>query len=341
MTWGDSRVKWLQNVRRLQQSDQAKVYLAAAAFVVLLLLVLVENTQGDGFRETASARPFTTSLIVAALLASVGLVAIATNNAIKRQRINKAASAIALAGMVNPLLRVAYTLRVIAAALPMDADQRAYAEVLARKEAGQHAPPLKWVKALLQREAPTPSEFSTQRDIQWDVIRELVDECVRCTVAKTRDWAPLLALTAEGMEALYCVQSLRVDLQAIQDSLPEQGNPDRTPDREAAGRRALLIALAFEDASFSKERRKYLVWELTRTPNCTKGCDDSSPGVMATDAPSPNDKVLVRHSYTVCNYIKRAQDPDASRNRGKRAEWGWRVVREIYEEQDQWRMDAE
>lgn len=354
-------LRWRKAFGSLPAEGRLKVLVAAVAAVALVLLVVIENSMGDGFRTLVSTRPFSTSLLVAALLAAVGFVAIATNNAIKRQRINKAASAIALAGIVNPLLRVEYVLRVIALGLPQEyggpaSDQPGAGRVLARllQLGTEHGggSPLKWVQPLLEDSAVLqPEKADTGLPaIHMPEVGRSIGESVRCIVAKTRDWAPLLALTEEGMEALFCVQSLRVDLQSIDEAIDSLGR-DATkveaeriaPAIDAARRRTLLMAVAFEDASFSRERRRYVNRALhtsgeCQTSRCEHACDRSK---NADPEVKPED--LVSHSDLVCGRIAflRSHASGKGEDRRERFKQGWKTVRDIYGEQDAWRLNAE
>lgn len=272
---------------RLAWVDMWLRVLAVVASVIGILVLLLLESCGDN-SDFVSKHGLLSQLALGILVAIAGFGGLFTKKAIRRRRVDLASTSIALGALVRPLLGVELTLR------ELDRDPTplmtyARAEREYRAERGATSSPLKWTRTLLMMDSRTSEpgrvnergtcrlhEFigqrSTGREIvlnesqlvtEWELI---IDECTREVAGSVRDWAPLLTLSDSGEHALYCLQSLRVDLQDLLRRLAVDGDgetsliPSEVTKRELRRMRfrTSMLAVTFEDASFPKGRR----WEV-------------------------------------------------------------------------------
>ena len=253
-------------------------------------LEYVQPTDNE-FSNYWADRPFLAGSLFTALIAVIGLVTAATRGAIKRQRINRSASALAVAGLVDPLLRLELVTRILGQGF-RNSESACYKGLLIA--AGEATFPkdkrLKWAQKGIRDPgyfAEKASHLGVDQKLPPEAHQpqEIVKECLNTTAAKVREWSGLLVLTDDGMNALFCLQSLRIqlqdlqrkveDLQDLKRKVEDLQHPQRKAEdlqhplqleaKESAFRaakhcgvisgRALAMAVAFEYASAPKQRR--------------------------------------------------------------------------------------
>lgn len=334
---------WRGELRR--QGLRAYLKLGVGALALLLLVGLamrellgcrVGNDQSCVIlTKKWSDLAFASATVTAIALTLIGWTFIASRKALKNARINDSATSIALAGLVDPLLRLELAMRSVAAlSIAGAADPKTPSAVLepglramsdetrdffTAARTGGVGSRLKWCQPILEGR-----DHASKADPAGGRFREpteIVTECIHATVAKVRDWSDLLVLSDAGMDALYCLQSLRVDLQDLElylDNLESKATPTNGDWNNIQARadvlrsRILLMACSFEYASFPKQARKQVTkaLEFWRT-ELSEGSKPSSgePRKCLCAIADAKDESPVNHCPTICQRIsKLAED---------------------------------
>ncbi len=198
------------------------------------------------------------SVIVTLLLASVAWVLLDHRAMRRDQLIADSTTSIGLAGSVQPLLGIAFTLAWLGQRAPIG-DTGCTLDQLRCAQLGRS--PLKWTRAPVRR-GFWPDAVTAGQLCGTDA--DAVDECIREVVGTVRDWANLLVASELGRESAYCMQSLRVRLQELQRCI-EQDQPDTAQaDLDALRAVALFMAVYFEDSSGPLHRRLEIEKALRR-----------------------------------------------------------------------------
>lgn len=250
--------------------------------------------------------PWLTALLTTLFVVAGAWILLGRPRELEKARINDSATSIALAALVEPLLRLNLVMLTVesrsrkseATPSPSQADEAGRSRVPPNQinvpDAGkthdqaltseqlvdlvwdrsrgmQENRQLKWCREFLRHEIgkvpPLVEESQTAGGERR--LDQLVEEGIHAIVARVRDWSDLLVLTSDGQAALYCLQSLRVELQDLEQRMrdvqavpPQEGNAGSLEDWNSCSRmakriqqHALLMACSFELASCPVEPR--------------------------------------------------------------------------------------
>lgn len=261
---------WLTALRKLQLAQKVRFALGVISAALLALTAAIDHrgvpSEGHPYGTGGSSliqefwreRYHMYTLTFSVLFSLAAWAFLMTNSAIRRRLVQDSTTTIGLSGVVDPLLGISFVLN------GLMAGESGLIALKSRKR-DYYGPPLKWTRPLIRRDwyeswVSEPCVAPIGRDCRE--AAELTRECIRELSGTVREWSHLFENSDLGLQALLAMQTMRVELQLLQQMLESPASADDEGSQLIASglyslrNRSAWLAVNFEYASGVPEPRQ-------------------------------------------------------------------------------------